>query len=56
MTRDVFDDKLLALIAGIDRILHAFRDRPHVFNLGHGILPDVPITHVERVLTRIGAQ
>jgi uroporphyrinogen decarboxylase len=47
----------LALIAGgealenaVERILSAFRDRPHVFNLGHGILPDTPIAHVERLL------
>jgi uroporphyrinogen decarboxylase len=24
-----------------------------VFNLGHGILPDTPIAHVEQVLERI---
>jgi uroporphyrinogen decarboxylase len=29
---------------------------PWIFNLGHGILPDVPIAHVEQVLKRIGAQ
>ncbi|ATY33111.1 uroporphyrinogen decarboxylase [Sphingomonas psychrotolerans] len=50
----------LALIAGgttldtaIDRILAAFAERPHVFNLGHGILPDTPIAHVEQLLTRV---
>ena len=50
----------LALIAGgaalegaIDRILAAFADRPHVFNLGHGILPDTPIAHVEALLARV---
>ncbi|MGN6269486.1 MAG: uroporphyrinogen decarboxylase [Sphingomonas sp.] len=50
----------LALIAGgeaLDRavsaILDAFGDRPHVFNLGHGILPDTPIAHVERLLARV---
>jgi uroporphyrinogen decarboxylase len=50
----------LALIAGgavldaaIDRILSALADRPHVFNLGHGILPDTPIDHVERLLRRV---
>jgi uroporphyrinogen decarboxylase len=47
----------LALIAGgevleraTDRILDAFVDRPHIFNLGHGILPDTPINHVEQLL------
>jgi len=50
----------LALIAGgdaldraIDRILAAFADRPHVFNLGHGILPDTPIAHVQRLIARV---
>lgn len=50
----------LALIAGGDaldratnRVLDAFVERPHVFNLGHGILPDTPITHVEHLLARI---
>ena len=32
------------------RILEAFADRPHIFNLGHGILQDTPIEHVERLL------
>lgn len=47
----------LALIAGGERldnaarrILGAFENRPHVFNLGHGILPDTPIANVERLL------
>ena len=47
----------LALIAGgeaLERaarhVLDAFRDRPHIFNLGHGILPDAPIGHVEQLL------
>jgi uroporphyrinogen decarboxylase len=50
----------LALIAGgatldaaIDRVLAAFADRPHVFNLGHGILQDTPIAHVEALLRRV---
>lgn len=47
----------LALITGgqeltlaVDRILRSLADRPHVFNLGHGILPDTPIAHVEQLL------
>ncbi len=50
----------LALIAGgevlkdaVSRILRSFADRPHVFNLGHGILPDTPIEHVEKLLTLV---
>jgi uroporphyrinogen decarboxylase len=47
----------LALIAGgealakaVRDIISAFEDRPHVFNLGHGILQDTPIEHVEQLL------
>jgi len=50
----------LALISGGDamtsavvRILAAFADRPHIFNLGHGILPDTPIVHVEQLLALV---
>jgi uroporphyrinogen decarboxylase len=50
----------LALVAGgevldaaIDRILAAFPDRPHIFNLGHGIVPDTPIAHVEHLIRRV---
>lgn len=42
-----------ALEAGIDRVLAAFPDRPHVFNLGHGIGQHTPIAHVERLITRV---
>ena len=31
-------------------IINAFAGRPHVFNLGHGIDKDTPISHVERLL------
>lgn len=31
-------------------ILESFADRPHVFNLGHGIGQQTPIEHVEQVL------
>jgi uroporphyrinogen decarboxylase len=47
----------LALVAGgkaleiaTRRIIEAFRGRPHIFNLGHGILPETPIEHVEHLL------
>lgn len=43
----------VALEAAIERILSAFAGRPHVFNLGHGILPDTPIEHVEKLLNLV---
>jgi uroporphyrinogen decarboxylase len=39
----------------VDRILTCFSDRPFIFNLGHGIMPDTPIPHVEQMLRRIRA-
>ncbi|MEH3102897.1 MAG: uroporphyrinogen decarboxylase [Sphingomonas phyllosphaerae] len=42
-----------ALEAGIDRVLAAFPERPHVFNLGHGIGQHTPIAHVEHLLQRV---
>jgi uroporphyrinogen decarboxylase len=39
-----------ALREGVRRILDAFADRPHIFNLGHGILQETPIAHVEELL------
>ncbi len=52
----------LALVAGgpalrdaVTRIRTAFADRPHIFNLGHGIVPDTPIAHVEQLLAMVRA-
>ena len=42
-----------ALDEGIDRALAGFAGRAHVFNLGHGILPETPIAHVERLVARV---
>jgi uroporphyrinogen decarboxylase len=49
-------DPLLLLAGGDEldqqavRVLEAFADRPHVFNLGHGIGQFTPVEHVERLL------
>lgn len=47
----------LRLLAGGDQmearteeIIAGFSNRPHIFNLGHGIVPDTPIEHVERLV------
>jgi uroporphyrinogen decarboxylase len=42
-----------ALDREVDDVLKAFSDGPFIFNLGHGILPDTPIAHVERMLKRV---
>jgi uroporphyrinogen decarboxylase len=34
-------------------LLEAFRGRPHIFNLGHGITPDVPPAHVAELMSAI---
>jgi uroporphyrinogen decarboxylase len=50
----------LALVAGgeplssaVERILDAFADRPHIFNLGHGIQQTTPIEHVEELVALV---
>jgi uroporphyrinogen decarboxylase len=50
----------LALVAGgdaldreVDAVMGAFAGAPFVFNLGHGILPETPVAHVERMLKRV---
>jgi uroporphyrinogen decarboxylase len=50
----------LALVAGgaaldraIDRIHGAFTGKPYVFNLGHGIVPETPLEHVEHLVKRV---
>ena len=51
----------LALIAGgetlasaVRRILDALAERPHIFNLGHGIQQTTPIAHVEQLVRLLG--
>jgi uroporphyrinogen decarboxylase len=50
----------LALVAGgaaldqaVDAVLAGFKGVPFIFNLGHGIVPETPIAHVERMIERI---
>ncbi|WP_189621059.1 uroporphyrinogen decarboxylase [Novosphingobium colocasiae] len=52
-------DPLLLLSGGpeldvqVGRVLDAFADRPHVFNLGHGIGQHTPIAHVEQLIAAV---
>lgn len=50
----------LALLTGgatlndaITRCLEALAERPHIFNLGHGIIKETPIAHVEALMARL---
>lgn len=42
-----------ALAAATGAILAALKERPHIFNLGHGIVPEVPVAHVEALVRRL---
>ncbi len=43
----------VALEEAVAAIKAAFKGRPHIFNLGHGIQQDTPIEHVEKLLTLV---
>lgn len=42
-----------ALASAADRILGTLRDKPFVFNLGHGVLPQTPVENVGELVKRI---
>jgi uroporphyrinogen decarboxylase len=42
-----------ALDGAVDVIMETFAAKPFIFNLGHGILPETPIPHVERMIARV---
>jgi uroporphyrinogen decarboxylase len=42
-----------ALDREVDDVMKELGSGPLVFNLGHGILPETPIAHVERMLARV---
>jgi uroporphyrinogen decarboxylase len=50
----------IALVAGgaaldraVDTVLQATAGKPFIFNLGHGILQETPIAHVEQLVKRV---
>ncbi len=42
-----------ALDARVDVLLEQWGQGPYIFNLGHGVLPDTPIAHIESVVRRV---
>jgi uroporphyrinogen decarboxylase len=44
------------MAARAEAIIAAFADRPHVFNLGHGIVPETPIEHVTALVELVKGQ
>ncbi|MEM8839221.1 MAG: uroporphyrinogen decarboxylase [Pseudomonadota bacterium] len=41
------------MVEQIKKIIAAFSDGPHIFNLGHGITPSTPIEHVELMVETV---
>ena len=54
-------DPVVLLVGGrsldrsVERIMENFKAGPFIFNLGHGVLPDTPVAHVEQLVARIRA-
>lgn len=42
-----------ALTRRVDQLLEQWGDGPYIFNLGHGIILDTPIPHVEQVVNQV---
>jgi uroporphyrinogen decarboxylase len=42
-----------ALDARTDVLIDQWRGGPHIFNLGHGVLPDTPLAHIAQVVERV---
>jgi uroporphyrinogen decarboxylase len=40
---------------GVAETLLQMRDRPFIFNLGHGVLPDTPVEHVAELVRLVRA-
>ena len=42
-----------ALDARVEQLLDQWGEGPYIFNLGHGVLPDTPLAHIEQVVARV---
>ena len=51
----LFRSFFTALERAIDDVLSNYGQGRLIFNLGHGILPETPIAHVEQMLRRVRA-
>jgi uroporphyrinogen decarboxylase len=44
-----------AMAKAVGDIRQALANRPHIFNLGHGVLPDTPVEHVAQLIQLVKA-
>jgi uroporphyrinogen decarboxylase len=42
-----------ALDARVEQLLEQWSGGPYIFNLGHGVMPETPISHIARVVERV---
>jgi uroporphyrinogen decarboxylase len=42
-----------ALTARVETLLEAWSPGPYIFNLGHGVLPDTPLAHIQAVVDQV---
>jgi uroporphyrinogen decarboxylase len=42
-----------ALDARVEQLLAQWGGGPYIFNLGHGVMPDTPISHIARIVERV---